>query len=128
MGGGGNAGLAEKVAQFYVAEGVTALLERGSDSDMSAGGSDMSWETQRVDGGTIFPGSGGSRDPKTPAQVPSATIAVEHYNRMVRVLEKGLPVRVELNIQTTFFPEAPAHRTASIRLRKFPAAISPTKW
>ena len=60
-----------------------------------------------MDGGTIFPGSGGSRDPKTPAQVPSATIAVEHYNRMVRVLEKGLPVRVELNIQTTFFPEAP---------------------
>ena len=106
-GGGAAAGLAEKVAQFYVAEGVAALLERGSESDMSAGGSDMSWETQRVDGGTIFPGNGGSRDPKTPAQVPSATIAVEHYNRMVRVLEKGLPVRVELNIQTTFFPEAP---------------------
>jgi carboxypeptidase Q len=61
--------------------------------------------TQRVDGGTIFPSSGGSRDPKGAAQVPSATIAVEHYNRMVRVLEKGLPVRVELNIQTTFFPE-----------------------
>jgi len=37
--------------------------------------------------------------------VPSATIAVEHYNRMVRNLERGLPVRVELNIQTTFFPE-----------------------
>ena len=105
-GGGGEAGLAEQIAQFYVAEGVAALLERGSDSDMSAGGSDLSWETQRVDGGTIFPGSGGSRDPKAPPQVPSATIAVEHYNRMVRMLEKGLPVRVELNIQTTFYPEA----------------------
>jgi hypothetical protein len=105
-GGGSTAGLADRIAQFYVAEGVAALLERGSDSDMSAGGSDLSWETQRVDGGTIFPGSGGSRDPKTPAQVPSATIAVEHYNRMIRVVEKGLPVRVELNIQTTFYPEA----------------------
>ena len=30
----------------------------------SAGGSDLSWQTQRVDGGTIFPGGGGSRDPK----------------------------------------------------------------
>jgi Zn-dependent M28 family amino/carboxypeptidase len=85
---------------------VTALLERGPDSDLSAGGSDLSWQTQRVDGGTIFPGSGGSRDPKAPGTVPSATIAVEHYNRMIRILEKELPVRVELNIQTTFYPEA----------------------
>ncbi len=97
---------AEKLTQFYVTEGVVALLERGSDSDMSAGGSDLSWQTQRVDGGTIFPGNGGSRDPKVAPGVPSATIAVEHYNRMVRVLEKGLPVNVELNIQTTFYPEA----------------------
>ena len=98
--------LNERIAQFFVAEGVAAVLERGSDSDMSAGGSDLSWQTQRVDGGTIFPGGGGSRDPKTPAQVPSATIAVEHYNRMVRILEKKLPVRVELNIQAMFYPEA----------------------
>ena len=82
-GGAGRSGAAgalsnERIAQFYVAEGVAAVLERGSDNDMSAGGSDLSWQTQRVDGGTIFPGGGGSRDPKIPAQVPSATIAVEH--------------------------------------------------
>jgi carboxypeptidase Q len=104
-GGGGGQGLNEKIAAFYVSEGVAGLLERGSDSDLSAGGSDLSWQTQRVDGGTIFPGGGGSRDPKAPRQVPSATIAVEHYNRMVRILEKGLHVRVELNIQTTIYPE-----------------------
>jgi hypothetical protein len=105
-GGAGAARLSnERIAQFFVAEGVAAVLERGSDNDMSAGGSDLSWMTQRVDGGTIFPGGGGSRDPKAPPQVPSATIAVEHYNRMVRVLEKKQPVRVELNIQTTFYPE-----------------------
>jgi carboxypeptidase Q len=97
---------ARRMADFFVAEGVAALLERGSDNDMSGGGSDMSWMTQRVDGGTIFPGSGGSRDPKDAPQVPSATIAVEHYNRVVRMLEKKQPVRVELNIQTTFYPEA----------------------
>lgn len=104
-GGGGGQDLADKIAQFYVTEGVAGLLERGSESDMSAGGSDLAWQTQRVDGGTVFPGSGGSRDPKVPRQVPSATIAVEHYNRMIRVLEKGQPVRVELNIQTTIYPE-----------------------
>jgi carboxypeptidase Q len=104
-GGSGGPSLADRIAQFYVTEGVAGLLERGSDSDLSGGGSDLSWMTQRVDGGTIFPGGGGSRNPMDPQQVPSATIAVEHYNRMIRVLEKGQQVRVELNIQTTFFPE-----------------------
>ena len=99
--------LNEKIADFYVSEGVAAVLERGSDSDLSAGGSDLSWQTQRVDGGTIFPGSGGSRDPLAPRQVPSATIAVEHYNRLVRILDKGVPARVELHIQTTIYPEKP---------------------
>ena len=96
---------AQAVQRFLVAEGAGAVLDRGSDNDMSAGGSDLSWQTQRVDGGTIFPGSGGSRDPKVPPQVPSATLAVEHYNRIVRLLERNQPVRVELNIQTKLHPE-----------------------
>jgi carboxypeptidase Q len=104
--GAGKPSLNQRIAQFYVSEGVAGVLERGSDNDLVSGGSNLSWMAQRVDGGTIFPGSGGNRDPKAPAQVPSATIAVEHYNRMVRVLDMGVPVCVELNIQTTFFPEA----------------------
>ncbi|MEW6323579.1 MAG: M20/M25/M40 family metallo-hydrolase, partial [Acidobacteriota bacterium] len=94
-----------RLAAFLVAEGAVALVERGSDADTVAGGSDLSWRAQRVDGGTVFPGSGGSRDPKAPPQVPSATIAVEHYNRLVRLIEHGIPVRMELNIQTRFHPE-----------------------
>jgi len=93
------------VQRFLVSEGAAVLLERGSDGDLSAGGSDLSWQTQRVDGGTIFPGSGGSRDPQAPRPVPSATLAVEHYNRIVRLLERGVPVRLEVNIQTRFHPE-----------------------
>jgi hypothetical protein len=96
---------AAAVQRFLVSEGAAVLLERGADGDLSAGGSDLSWQTHRADGGTIFPGSGGSRDPQAPAQVPSATIAVEHYNRIVRLLERGLPVRMEVNIQATFHPE-----------------------
>jgi hypothetical protein len=93
------------VQRFLVSEGAAVLLERGSDADLSAGGSDLSWQTQRVDGGTIFPGNGGSRDPQAPRPVPSATLAVEHYNRIVRLLERGVPVRLEVNIQTRFHPE-----------------------
>ena len=89
---------------FLAAEGALAALDRGSDDVMAEGGSELSWTTQRTDGGTVFPTGGGSRDPKSP-QVPTATLAVEHYNRMVRVLEKGVPVTVELNIQTRFHPE-----------------------
>ena len=33
------------------------------------------------------------------------TLAVEHYNRMIRVLDKGVPVKVELNLQTKFHEE-----------------------
>lgn len=97
--------LAAAIQKFLVDEGVGVLLERGSDGDTAAGGSDLTWRTQMTDGGTIFPTSGGSRDPKAPKQVPSATLAVEHYNRLVRLLERGVPVRMEVSIQTTFYQE-----------------------
>jgi carboxypeptidase Q len=103
--GPSGASLQQKINAFLLAEGVAAVLDRGSDSDMSAGGSDLAWQTQRTDGGTIFPGSGGNRDPKAPPQVPSATLAVEHYNRIVRLIDRGVPVRMEINIQTKFYPE-----------------------
>jgi len=90
---------------FLVDEGVGVLLERGSDNDTAAGGSDLTWRTQMTDGGTIFPTSGGSRDPNVAKQVPSATLAVEHYNRLVRLIERGIPVTMEVDIKTTFHPE-----------------------
>jgi hypothetical protein len=95
----------QRLQQFLVAEGAAVVLERGSDSDETPGGSDLSWMQQRVDGGTIFPGNGGSRDPKVAQTVPSATLAVEHYNRIVRLLEHGQPVRMEVNIRTKVHPE-----------------------
>jgi hypothetical protein len=114
--------LAERVTQFYVTEGVAALLDRGSDSDLAAGGSDLPWQTQRTDGGTVFPGTGGSRDPNVAPGVPSATIAVEHYNRMLRILDKGLPVKVELNIQTHFYPETAAGGNGINTLAEIPGS------
>jgi Iap family predicted aminopeptidase len=72
---------------------------------MAAGGSDLTWQTQRPDGGTVFPGGAGARDENAGQAVPAVTLAVEHYNRMVRVLDKGVPVKVELNVETRFFDE-----------------------
>jgi hypothetical protein len=109
-GGGAGAGTAtvisaQQAQEFYASEGAVALLERGSENDVPAGGSDLSWVTQRVDGGTIFPGSAGSRSTE-PRGLPQATLAVEHYNRMVRILERGVPVRMELEIKTQFHEES----------------------
>src|SRR5262249_54954487 len=41
--------------------------------------------------------------------VPSVTLAVEHYNRMVRILDKGIPVRAELDVRTAFHDETAAN-------------------
>ena len=92
--------------EFYKNEGVVALFDRGGNSDMSAGGSDLSWQTQRMDGGTVFIGSGGGRAAGSLVTVlPQVTLAVEHYNRMVRLLDHNVPVKVELNIEARFHDE-----------------------
>jgi carboxypeptidase Q len=104
--GGDTAGFRDRVREFYRSEGVVALFDRGSDNVMSAGGSDLSWQQQRPDGGTIFPSGGGSRTSDPAQGLPSVTLAVEHYNRMVRVLDKGVPVKVELQVETKFYEEA----------------------
>ncbi len=108
--GGGRGGQAaaafrQKLAEFYVNEGVVALFDRASDGDMAAVGSDLTEQQQHPDGGTIFPAGAGARDENAGKAVPAVTLAVEHYNRMVRVLDKGLPVKVELNVETKFYDE-----------------------
>jgi carboxypeptidase Q len=94
-----------QIRAFYEEEEAMALLERGPDSDVAPGGSDLSWTTQRLDGGTIFVTSGGSRELGAVRGLPNVVLAVEHYNRMVRVLERGVPVRMELDVRTRFHPE-----------------------
>ncbi|MBK8098961.1 MAG: M20/M25/M40 family metallo-hydrolase [Planctomycetes bacterium] len=37
--------------------------------------------------------------------IPQFTIAVEHYNRIARILAKGLPVKLALELQTTYFDD-----------------------
>ena len=91
--------------KFFVDEGVAAVLDRGADSDMSAGGSDLSWQTQRTDGGTVFVGAGGGREANAAPVPVQVTLAVEHYNRMLRILAKGVPVRVELDVRVKFHDE-----------------------
>src|SRR5687767_4097688 len=105
-GRGGAPNLAARIQQFLKAEGVVATFNRGSDSLTASAGSDLTIQQQRTDGGTIFPTGGGSRTTDPATVLPTVTLAVEHYNRMIRVLDKGVPVKVELNLETKFHEES----------------------
>ncbi len=94
---------------YYRAEGVVAVFDRGPSSDLVYGGSDLSWVQQRADGGTLFVQAGAAPEADPAAGLPQITLAVEHYNRMVRLLDHDVPVRVELDVRTRFTPETSAH-------------------
>jgi carboxypeptidase Q len=91
-GGRGNVNPSQEFArrrtQYWIDEGVAAVL------DFSRG-----------DGGTVFVQSppGVSRDPKGPAQPTQVTLAVEHYGRIWRTLEKKIPVTLMMDIDNTFY-------------------------
>ena len=57
------------------------------------------------EGGTVFGTSGGSQDVKTVTPPPMAAIAIEHYNRIHRLVTKKIPVKIEFNIQSQFHEE-----------------------
>jgi hypothetical protein len=88
-GGRGNApNFNERRLKFFLDEGVIATIEPGQGS-----------------GGTVFVQSGGGRN-LTDAPVPAQVVmAVEHYGRIWRMLEKKIAVRLEMDIQNKFFDE-----------------------
>lgn len=76
------------------------------------------FDVGRGDGGTLFVGSasvpqaGGTPfdqrvspyDAKAPQLVPQVTVAAEHYNRLIRMIQKGQKVKMELNLEVEFTP------------------------
>ncbi len=54
------------------------------------------------DGGTVFGTSGGSYKFGEPIPAPGVVITPEHYNRIVRLLEHGIPVKLEFDIRAKF--------------------------
>jgi Zn-dependent M28 family amino/carboxypeptidase len=55
-----------------------------------------------TDGGDVTGGAAGSQDPKVEPAPPSVVLTNEHYNRIVRLLERNIHVTLEFDIQTTF--------------------------
>jgi hypothetical protein len=84
-GRGGAQSFAQRRTQFLRQEGVLATITPG-----------------RGDGGTVFVGGGGSREADAPMGVPALTVAVEHYGRILRTLEKKMPVTIEAEVRNSF--------------------------
>jgi len=64
-------------------------------------------EASRGDGGTMFVQSGGPYQADQPqSTVPQLVMAVEHWGRVVRMLQKKYDVSLELDVRTKFFDDA----------------------
>jgi carboxypeptidase Q len=85
---GPNRQFQRKIADFFVQEGVAAVLDAG-----------------RGDGGTVFVASGGDRAKEAPAVAPQVTLAIEQYNRICRILDKKIKVTLEIEVQADFLSQ-----------------------
>jgi hypothetical protein len=82
----------DKVAAFYKDEGALVVLSYGYSGD----------------GGTVFASSGrNAQDPKKAIAITSIALTPEHYNRLVRLVEHKIPVKLEFNVRNEFYNDNP---------------------
>jgi hypothetical protein len=78
-----------KIQKFLLEEGVAAWIE-----------------PSRSDDGTVFVQQGGGRDKeKDPPTPPRVAVASENYGRIYRMLDKKVPVTMQLDIQNKFYDD-----------------------
>jgi carboxypeptidase Q len=75
--------------QLFVEEGALAALE----------------PSRLVRNGTVLVARSGARLPTDPPMVPTVVIAIEHYGRIVRLLERKVPVRLEIDVLNRTYAE-----------------------
>ncbi len=90
-GAAGGRNFATDLNKFLRSEGVLVVIKPGAGPD----------------GGTVM-GSSAAQPTATDDQLPPPSVLVtnEHYNRMARLAEKGIPVTLEFDIATRFTPPA----------------------
>ncbi len=73
-------------------------------------------KSSQGDGGTIFVSSGGSykKDDGAPPAVPSVVLAIENFGRISRLLDRDVPVEVEMEVRSKFYDDdANAYNTVA---------------
>ncbi|MEZ4703361.1 MAG: M20/M25/M40 family metallo-hydrolase [Rhodothermales bacterium] len=98
-GQGGAMQLQRQIANFILEERPLAVIDRGTKGD---------YGTIFVSSASIPSEQGASiRDVDAPASVPQFTMAVEHYNRIMRLLDKDIPVSIALDLKVSFKTDDP---------------------
>ena len=89
--------LRNRINQFLRDEGVAVVVRLGSGPSS---------------GGTVFGQDAGSRDVKDPVPPPTVALTPEHYNRVLRLLDNKIPVKLEFDIRAKFLDD----RTDSVNV------------
>ena len=80
----------ERLIAFLLEEGVTAVLSADS----------------RGDGAILFAEGTSAYEPGSPVPPPIIVIEPEQYNRIVRLVDKGFPVRLEIDLAARFHDDS----------------------
>jgi Zn-dependent M28 family amino/carboxypeptidase len=83
-------------------EGAVAVLEASTRYD--DGALLVSGATIPYPADTPFDQRERAQSAKAPKILPQIIVSAEHYNRMVRQIQKGVPVKLELTLETQFTP------------------------
>jgi carboxypeptidase Q len=102
-----NQELTYKKWQLCQTEGALAVLEASPSSRLEDGTITASAVTVPYPPSVPFDKRERAQSGKAPKVLPQVVVADEHYNRMVRQLTKGLPVKLELTLETEFTPVEP---------------------
>ena len=78
-----------KFNDFLVTEGVKLVI----------------YPASRGDGGTVFPPRAGNRHVEDTLPPPSIALTPEHYNRIYRLVDKGVGARIEAEVRTTIYKD-----------------------
>jgi carboxypeptidase Q len=84
--------LAQRRRQFYQEEGVAVVIEAST------------WDKGVVRVGGV-PGGQAARMPNTGYPLPTIMLSIEHYGRIYRLLESGIPVRMEVDVHNRFYDD-----------------------
>lgn len=94
---GGANQFTNRLNKFLTEEGVLVAVRIGNNPS---------------EAGNVFAQGGGSRNASDPAAPPIVALTPEHYNRILRLLDAKIPVKLEFDISTQFFDE----RTDSVNV------------
>jgi hypothetical protein len=87
-GGPGGRGFQQTLQKFFAEEQPAVIVRSG---------------TAQADGGTVAgASSAGSRDAKDPVVPATVLLAPEHYNRIARLIDHKIPVKLEFEVQAKF--------------------------